>query len=319
MMRRSDNCARAATREVYGRTLAELGESNPDIVVLDADVSKSTKTCYFAEKFPERFFNVGIAEQNEMLIAAGLAACGKIPFVSSFAVFNTIKVCEQIRTYVCYPNLNVKIAGSHAGLTAARDGVTHQATEDVAVLRAMPNLTIIAPCDDVSAPRAVRLCAKHDGPVYLRLARDPLPRIYDERTPFQIGRTTTLRRGSDIAIIACGDGVHKALEAAEILEKQGVRAALLDMHTIKPIDVQAIVDAAQKAGAVLTVEDHSMINGLGSAVCETLSENMPTPVKRLGLCDTFAESGEYNELLDKYRLGVKTIVAEAMQLIRQKK
>ncbi len=308
-----------ATREVYGKTIVKLGETNKDIVVLEADISKSTRTIYFSKAFPKRFFNIGIAEQNEMLIAAGMASCGKIPFVSTFAVFNSIKVCEQIRTYICYPKLNVKIAASHGGLTPCYDGVTHQATEDIGVLRTLPNLTILMPCDDITTEKAVYLAAVYKGPVYIRLTRNALPRVHDKDVKFEIGKAIKLSDGKDITIIALGDMVHRAIKVCDILNSQGIRTTLLDMHTVKPIDSIAVVKAAKESGAVLTIEDHSIINGLGSAVAEVLIENYPVPMKRMGIPDTFAESGSYLDLLDKYNLSVDTIVDEAIKLIDSKK
>jgi len=306
------------TRDAYGEILVELGEKNPNIVVLEADISKSTRTCYFAEKFPERFFNTGVAEQNEMMIAAGLATCGKIPFVSTYAVFASMRACEQVRTFICYPRLNVKIAVSHGGLTAGNDGVTHQATEDMGIMRTLPNMSIIMPADAVATKKLVRKAVEYEGPVYLRFTRDPVPVIYDNSFSFQIGKALTIREGSDVSLIAIGDMVCKALEAADILKKEGIRARVIDMHTLKPIDKEIVIKSAQDTGAIVTVEDHNILNGLGSAVAEVVGENRPVPLRRIGLKDTFAESGEYEELLVKYELSTKDIVRAAKEVIRRK-
>jgi len=309
----------APTRDAYGDELVALGGQNPSIVVLEADISKSTKTCYFASKFPDRFFNVGVAEQNEAVIAAGLASCGLIPFMSTYAVFGSMRCAEQIRTFICYTNLNVKIAVSHGGLTPGSDGVTHQATEDIGVLRSFPNLTIIMPTDFNMAKAAVRKAASHIGPVYLRFTRDGVPIIYKEDIDFKIGKSIKLKEGKDITIISLGDMAHSSLKAAEILESDGISAEVIDMPTIKPIDEEAIILSARKTKAVVTVEDHQIIGGLGSAVSEVLSENYPVPVKRIGLINTFAQSGEYEMLLKKYGMGIDDVINAAKSAIKMKR
>lgn len=307
------------TREAYGEEIVRLGGQNPDIVVLEADISTSTKTCYFAKAYPERFFNVGVAEQNEAIVAAGLASTGLIPFLSTYAVFASMRACEQVRTFICYPNLNVKIAVSHGGITPCTDGVTHQATEDLAIMRVMPNMTVIAPTDYNMTKAAVRAAASHYGPVYIRLTRDPLPIIYDENVAFKIGKSFKLCDGGDVTIVSVGDMTYTALKAADLLKKEGIAAALIDMPTIKPIDSQAIISAARSTGAIVTVEDHQIIGGLGSAVAEVLGENCPAPLKRIGLADTFAESGEFELLLDKYGMSSKHIAEAAKNVIKMKR
>ncbi|NQT60578.1 MAG: transketolase family protein, partial [Bacteroidetes bacterium] len=272
---------------------------------------------YFAEKYPRRFFNFGVAEQNEMAAAAGMAASGLIPFVSTYAVFASMRACEQIRSFICYPNLNVKIAVSHGGLTACTDGATHQGTEDLAIMRAMPNLTVIAPTDYYMAKAAVRAAAKHIGPVYLRLTRDPLPIIYDDSLDFTIGKSVNLRNGKNVTIISTGDMASQALKAAHMLEVEGIDAAVIDMPTLKPIDHEAIILAASKTAGIVTVENHQIIGGLGSAVAEVLAENFPVPMIRLGLRDTFGESGEYELLLEKYGFSSSHIVQACKKVIKR--
>ena len=308
----------AYTREGYGQELVELGLKNPKIVVLEADISSSTKTCYFAERFPERFFNVGVAEQNEAMVAAGLATTGLIPFISTYAVFASMRACEQVRTFICYPNLNVKIAVSHGGLTPCTDGVTHQATEDLGILRTMPNMTIIAPTDYNMARAAVREAADTYGPVYIRLTRDKLPVIYDKDIRFQIGKSITLCGGDDASIISIGDMTHIALEAAQLLKKELIKVSVVDMPTLKPLDTQAVLNLAKQTGAIVTVEDHQINGGLGSAVAETLVENFPVPMERIGIPDTFARSGEYRLLLEKYGMSAAHIALAVKKAIKRK-
>lgn len=304
-----------ATREAYGKALAEIGEEIKDIVVLDADLSGSTKTAVFAKKFPERFFNIGIAEQNLMGTAAGFATCGKIPFASTFAVFATGRAFEQIRNSICYPNLNVKIAATHAGLTVGEDGATHQSVEDLAVMRALPNMTVINPADGVEAKKAVRAAALYEGPVYLRFGRMAVETIFDEDYEFEIGKGKILREGTDVAIIATGIMVGEALKAAEILEKDGLNAMVVNIHTIKPIDEDIILKAAQ-CGAVVTAEEHTIIGGLGSAVAEVLAERKPTPMRRIGIRDKFGQSGKPDDLLKLYNLTAEDIANAAKEMKR---
>lgn len=302
-----------ATREAYGEALAELGEEIKDIVVLDADLSGSTKTAIFAKKYPERFFNIGIAEQDLMGTAAGFATCGKIPFASTFAIFAAGRAFEQVRNSICYPQLNVKIAATHAGLTVGEDGATHQAIEDLAIMRALPNMTVINPTDGVEARKAVRAVALYKGPVYLRLGRLPVETIFDEDYDFEIGKGKILREGTDIAIIATGIMVAKALKAAEVLEKDGINAMVANIHTLKPIDEEIILKAAE-CGAIVTCEEHSIIGGLGSAVAEVLAEKNPTPMRRIGIRDQFGQSGKPEELLKLYNLTAEEIVKVAKEL-----
>jgi len=307
-----------ATREAYGRALAELGAENPNIVVLDADLSKSTKTDLFAARFPERFFNVGIAEQNLMGTAAGLALAGKIPFASSFAIFATGRAFEQVRNSICHARLNVKIVASHAGITVGEDGASHQAVEDIAIMRALPHMTVIVPADAVQTAQAVRAAASHDGPVYLRLGRPAVPQIYDEGYRFTWGRADVLREGKDVAIVACGIMVAKALEAAASLAAEGIEATVINMAMVKPLDVETLVEAARRTGAVVTAEEHSIVGGLGSAVAEALAENYPVPILRVGLPDVFGESGRPEELLEKYGLTASHLVAAARKVLARR-
>lgn len=304
----------ALNREGYGRELVCIGEKKSDVVVLEADISTSTKTCYFAEKFPERFINVGVAEQNEVMMAAGIASCGLIPFVSTYSAFSSMRSCEQIRSFVCYPKLNVKFGVSHGGFTACTDGVTHQATEDIAILRAMPNMSLFVPSDYYSAQAAARAALQIDGPVYMRLTRDKLPILYDENLKLEIGKSILLHEGKDITIIAIGDMVHIALQAVEELESSGISTRLIDMQCVKPIDKAAIIKAAAETRGIVTAEDHQINGGLGSAVAEVLIENKPIAMKRIGIPDTFGESGDYQLLLKKYGMSSDHI-AEACRNI----
>ncbi|MCK5155357.1 MAG: transketolase family protein [Spirochaetales bacterium] len=306
------------TREAFGEVLVELGEESNNIVVLEADISTSTKTEYFAKRFPNRFFNTGIAEQNEMGIAAGLAVTGKIPFVSTYSVFASMRACEQVRTSIAYPRLNVKIAVSHGGLTAASDGATHQGIECLGIMRTIPNMTVIMPADAIAVKKAVRAAIVYEGPVYLQFTRDALPVIYNDDFDFTIGKANTLRKGNDITIIALGDMVSRALEAAEKLKTVGIEARVIDMHTIKPIDREIIIRAAEETKGIVTVEDQNIINGLGSAVAEVIVESKLVPMERVGIKDTFAESGRYEELLNKYGLSIPDIVNAAERVLERK-
>lgn len=307
-----------ATRESYGNALARLGEKY-DIVVLDADLSKSTKTEVFKKKFPERFINMGIAEQNMISTAAGLASCGKIVFASSFAMFAAGRAFEQIRNSVCYPNLNVKIGATHAGISVGEDGATHQCLEDIGIMRTIPNMVIINPADDVEAQAAVEAAVKHNGPVYLRFGRLGVPVIYDESTyKFELGKGVELKDGSDVTIIATGLLVADALEAEKMLEKDGISARVINIHTIKPIDREIISKAAAETGAIVTCEEHNIIGGLGSAVAEVLCEECPVPMERVGVRDKFGKSGVPAQLLKDYGLTANDIVAAAKKVINKK-
>ncbi|WP_353093415.1 transketolase family protein [Tissierella praeacuta] len=304
-----------ATRDAYGEALKELGGNNKNIVVLDADLSGSTKTSVFAKAYPDRFFNVGIAEQNLVGTAAGLAAAGKIPFASTFAVFATGRAFEIIRNSVCYPKLNVKIAATHAGLTVGEDGATHQALEDISLMRSLPNMVVLSPADATEAKQCIFKAAEHNGPVYIRLGRAKVPMIFDESYEFEIGKGVELKEGTDVTIIATGVVVEKALSASEKLAKEGISARVINMASIKPIDEDIIIKAAKETKGIVTVEEHSIIGGLGSAVAEVVAEKQPTRIVRIGTMDTFGESGEGFELLEKYGLGVDNIINKAKELL----
>ena len=301
----------AGTRDGLGDELVELGKNNKDIYVVDVDIGKSCKTTAFAKAYPEQHVNVGIAEQNGAGLAAGLATCGKIPFVVTYAVFGSLRMCEQIRQEICYPNLNVKIACSHGGVTPANDGASHQCIEDMGVLRTLPNMTVIMPADYWSARKLVAAAAEMNGPCYLRFTRDAIPVIYDENTTFEIGKANLLKDGKDVAIIANGDTVRLALEAAEVLAGKGISARVLDMHTIKPLDVEAVKACVNDIGKIITVEDHNIINGLGGAVCEVVAEMGKGQVKRVGIQDQFGQSAPYERLLAINGITVENIVAQA--------
>lgn len=304
-----------ATRNAFGDALVELAEKMGDLYVIDCDISKSTKTDTFAKMFPERHINVGIAEQNAAAFAAGLATTGKIPFVSTYAVFGSMRMLEQVRTSICYPNLNVKIACSHGGLTPGSDGVTHQAIEDMGIYRTVPGMTVIMPADYESTKRLVELAAVHDGPVYLRFTRDPLPQFYSDSEMFIIGKGKHLKVGRDISIIAIGDMLHQALEATDVLEKMGISVDLIDMHTLKPLDEALLIDSISRTRRVITVEDHSVLNGLGSAVADVMAEKGIGTLRKVGLKDRYAESGDYYQLLHKYEMDAAYILKMAEELL----
>ena len=306
-----------ATRDAYGKTLAELGKINENIVAVDADLSGSTKTSVFKKEFPERFFNIGIAEQNLMGCAAGLASAGKIPFASTFAVFACGRAYDQIRNTIGYGCLNVKIAATHAGLTVGEDGGSHQMLEDIALMRVIPGMTVLVPADGEETRQAVIAASEYEGPVYIRLGRPKVPMIFDSNYKFKIGKAKLIEDGKDISIIATGIMVGEALKAREELLKQGIEASVLNMSTIKPLDLDAIIKEAQKTGAVITCEEHNINGGLGSAVAETLVENCPVKMKRIGVNDVFGRSGKPDELLEAYGLTAKNIVEEAKKLIKQ--
>ncbi|MGE1063179.1 transketolase family protein [Megasphaera paucivorans] len=307
-----------ATRDAYGEALAELGAVNNDIVVLDADLSASTKTNVFKKAFPDRHFNVGIAEQDLIGVAAGLAATGKIPFASSFAVFATGRAFEQIRNSVCYPRLNVKIAATHAGITVGEDGATHQANEDVAIMRSLPNMSVVVPADAAETKAIIKWAAAYDGPVYIRMGRSKVPDIFDDSYQYTFGKGIVLQDGVDVTLIAMGIMVAKAQEAAKQLEKEGISAAVVNMSTIKPIDAAMITAYAKKTGAVVTCEEHTIMGGLGSAVAEVLGECCPVPLTRVGMNDVFGESGTPDELLVKFGLTAEHIVQAAKAVIARK-
>jgi transketolase len=306
-------------RKQYGKALVELGKERGDIVVLDADLSSSTRTADFAAAFPERFFNCGIAEQNMMDTAAGFAASGKTAFVSTFAVFGTGRCYDQIRQSIAYPKLNIKIVVSHAGITVGGDGASHQIIEDIALMRVLPNMTVIVPVDSPETYRVVKSIAKTQGPCYVRIGRADVPTITDPDSKFDLNLAPVMRDGKDITLIGCGIMVSKCLEAAEELAKHGVDARVINMHTIKPMDEKTIVRAARETGGVVTAEEHSVMMGMGSAVAMVLVENFHVPMKRVGIPDVFGESGACDELMDKYGLTVDNIVEAAHDVLKRKK
>ena len=299
-----------ATRQSYGEALAELGDKNENIVVLDADLSAATKTCIFAKKFPNRFFDIGIAEQDMTGTAAGMALSGKIPYASTFAVFAAGRAYDQIRNSICYPNVNVKICATHAGITVGEDGATHQMLEDIGMMRALPNMSVISPSDDTQTRWAVEEISKIQGPVYMRLSRLAVPIIYDKNQKFEIGKGIQTGKGTDGTVIATGVCVWEALEAKKELAQKGINIRVIDIHTIKPIDKEIIIKAAKETNRIITVEDHSIIGGLGSAVCEVLAEEYPCKVERMGIKDTFGKSGKPVELMEYFEIDKKAIISK---------
>ena len=308
-----------ATREAYGEALKEIGGKNEQIVVLDADLSKSTKTNVFAKAYPQRFFNVGIAEQNLVGTAAGLAASGKTPFVSTFAMFAAGRAFEQIRNSVCYPKLNVKVAATHAGLTVGEDGASHQAIEDVSLMRSLPNMTVLVPADEEETRQAIAWAAAYQGPVYIRLGRMSVDNVSPEGYVFAPAKAAVLTEGNDVALIANGVMVMAALEAAKMLAAEGIQARVINMASVKPLDEAAVVSASKETGAIVTCEEHSIIGGLGSAVAEVLAEQAPAPLERVGVKDTFGESGKPKELLAKYGLTAADVAEAARRAVARKK
>jgi len=306
-------------REYYGKALVEIGEENKDIVVLDADLSSSTKTALFGKKFPDRFFNMGISEQDLMGTAAGLAAGGKIPFVSTFSIFASGRAWEQIRQSICYPRQNVKIVTTHGGITVGPDGPTHQALEDISLMRSIPSMKVVVPSDAHETVAAIKAALDFNGPVFIRLSREKFPVIFDETKTFELGNADVLKKGSDLAIIACGLMVHTALEAAAELEKEGLSVGVINMSSIKPLDRSAVITAARETGAIVTAEEHSIIGGLGSAVAELTSENIPVPVVRVGVRDIFCSSGTAEELLACYNLDQNAVITASRRALELKK
>ena len=304
-----------ATRQAYGEALQEFG-GDERIVVMDCDLSKSTMTAKFKEKYPERFINVGIAEGNMMSVAAGAASCGKVVFASTFAMFAAGRAFEQVRNSVCYPNLNVKIGATHAGITVGEDGASHQAIEDIAIMRAIPNMTVVSPADAIEARAAVKAAIDTYGPFYLRFARLASPIIYDENYKFELGKGVLLREGADATLIATGLMVSKTLEAAEVLAAEGINVRVVNIHTIKPIDKNIIIESAQKTQRIITIEEHNVIGGLGSAVAEVLAENYPTKMKFIGVKDKFGRSGKPADLMKAYGLTPEDIVAETREFAK---
>ena len=304
------------TRNGFGEAIVELGRENKDILVVDIDIGKSCKTGDFRKELPEQYLNVGIAEQNGAGVAAGLATCGKIPFVVTYAAFGSMRICEMIRQEICYPNLNVKIACSHGGVTPANDGASHQAIEDMGILRTIPNMTVVMPADYASAKALVKAAAETYGPIYLRFTRDSVPVIYDENEKFEIGKAKKLREGKDVAIIANGDTVCIALDAAGKLAAKGISARVIDMHTIKPLDVDCVNACIDDIGKIITVEDHNILNGLGSAVAEVIAERGKGKLKRIGVQDQFGQSAPYERLLEMNGITVENVAAEAENLMK---
>jgi len=306
-------------RVAYGKALAEYGAVNPDVVVLDADVSASTQTHFFASRFPNRFFNLGVAEAGMVDVAVGLALAGKIPFANTFAFLIALRAAEQVRTCVAYARTNVKLGAGYAGLSDSKDGPTHHSICDLAVMRSMPNIAVVVATDAVGVQKMVPVVAEWDGPVYLRISRAEVPVIFNEDHEVKIGKGAVLRDGSDVSLIGTGVMVSRCLEAAEQLKKGGVSARVIEMHTLKPLDHELILQAARETGAIATAEEHSIIGGLGEAVAGCLAERYPVPLRRVGIKDTFAETGSYFELLDRYGMGVNDIILAAKELIGQRR
>jgi transketolase len=312
--------AKIATREAYGQALAEFGEVYKDIVVLDADLSKSTRTEIFKKKFPDRFFNIGIAEQDLMATAAGLATCGKIPFASTFAVFAAGRAYDQVRNSIGYPHLNVKIGASHAGVSIGEDGASHQMLEDIALMRVIPGMVVLSPSDAASTYECVRLAIEHEGPVYIRLGRLGVDEIYKKgELKLTLGKGIVLQKGTDVGILATGLMVHEAIKAAKMLQDEGISVYLVDMPCIKPIDVDLILDVAKVTGCIVTAEEHNVLGGFGSAVSEVLIQNYPVPVKMVGVNDEFGRSGKPEDVLKYYKLTAEEIVNKAKEVMKMKK
>lgn len=306
-----------ATRDAFGEILVELGSKYPNLYVIDCDIGKSMKTIEFSLKYPERHINVGIAEQNAAGIAAGLATCGNIPIISTYAVFGSMRMLEQIRTSICYTGLHVILACSHGGLTPSNDGATHQAIEDMGIYRTIPNIKVLMPADYMSTFQLMEQAVKETGPVYIRFTRDAFPIYYDKNDDFEIGKAKILKTGKDLTIISCGELLHEAIKAAESLDNMGYSVGLVDMHTIKPIDIDCINKCLALSPNIVTVEDHSIYNGLGSAVAEVIAQNGFGKLRRIGLQDTFAESGQYHELIDKYHMDANAIVSASIDLVNR--
>ena len=297
-----------ATRQSYGEALLELGKENKNIVVFDSDLSSATKTSIFAKEFPERFFDMGIAEQNMISTAAGIATCGKIPYASTFAVFAAGRAYDQIRNSVCYPNLNVKICATHAGITVGEDGATHQMLEDISLMRTLPNMKVFSPSDDIETKWIIKEISKIDGPCYVRLSRLATPTIYEENQKFEIGKAVQIGEGTDGTIFATGVTVSEAIKAKEELKSKGIDVRVIDIHTIKPIDKEIIIKCAKETNKLISIEDHSIIGGLGSSISEVLTEEYPTKLIRLGIRDTFGKSGKAEELMKYFKITAENII-----------
>ena len=306
------------TRQGWADALLELGETNPNVVVLDADLAKSTLTCLFKDKYPTRFFDMGIAEQNMINTAGGLSLTGLIPFVSTYGVFVSGRAWEQIRTSICYGELNVKLGGAHGGISVGPDGATHQALEEIAIMRVLPKMTLLVPTDYYETKKAVLAAAKINGPVYIRFGREKVPVVTSADTPFEVGKAIIMKEGKDLTIVACGIMVAEALDAAEELAKEGINAEVINLHTIKPIDKNALVQSVKKTGCLVTAEEHQLAGGMGSAVLEVIAQEYPVPTEMVGIKDTFGESGEPRQLMEKYGLTSKEILEKARQALKRK-
>ncbi len=307
-----------ATRDGYGEALVELGKTNPRVVVLGADLTDSTRTLWFAEKFPDRFFQIGIAEQDMLNTAAGLSLTGKIPFASTYGVFVAGRAWDQIRTTICYANLNVKIGGAHGGVSVGTDGATHQALEEITLMRVLPNMKVIVPCDAIETYKATMKAAELKGPVYIRFGREKIPVITKKDTPFKFAKAATFREGKDVSLIACGYMVYEALKAAEELKKKGISARVINLHTVKPIDKEAIIKAAKETGAIVACEEHQIMGGFGSAVAEVVVENYPVPMRFIGIQDRFGESGTPEELIKEFNLDSRDIIKAVEEVLKRK-
>jgi transketolase len=307
------------TREGFGRALVELGEENPDVCVLVGDLSESTMTHFFAQRFPERFFQMGVAEQNMCGVAAGLAVMGKIPFYSTYGAFAACRDLDQIRVTLCYTNLNVKIGGAHGGISVGPDGATHQAMEEFAIMRSLPNMSVVVPCDFHEAKRATKAAAAWPGPVYIRFGREDVPVVTDESTPFRFGKCEVFGDGDDVALIACGVMVYEALRARAELAERGISARVVNLHTIKPLDAESIVRCARETGAIVTAEEHQVNGGLGGAVAEVVVREHPVPVEMVAVWDRFGQSGKPSELMDAFGLRARDIVAAAERAVHRKR
>ena len=305
-----------SVRSAYGRTLVELGKENENIVVLDADLSCSTQTQIFAKEFPKRFFNMGISEQDMMTTAAGLACTGKIPFVSTFAMFATGRAWEQVRNTICYSNLNVKIAATHGGITVGEDGASHQALEDISLMRSIPNMTVIVPADEKETEQAIKFAAKHNGPVYIRIARTNLPDVVDTSYNFNPHKAVIMQEGTDVTLLTNGETLVETIDCAKILHEKGINAEIINVPVVKPIDKETIINSAKKTNRVITIENHSVIGGLGSAVCEVLSEAYPVKVTRIGTNDEFGQSGTAKELMAHYGLNSEKLTEKILGLLK---
>ena len=305
-----------SVRSEYGKTLVELGKTNPNIVVLDADLSSSTQTKLFAKEFPERFFNVGISEQDLITTAAGLSCTGKIPFVSTFAMFASGRAWEQVRNTICYSNLNVKIAATHGGITVGEDGASHQALEDISLMRTIPNMTVIVPADAEETRQAIKFAAEFNGPVYIRISRSNLPDIFDSAYKFDYKKANIIKEGKDITLITNGETLVETIDCAKILSEKGIDAEIINVPVVKPLDNETIINSAKKTNRVITIENHSIIGGLGSAVCELLSEKYPTQITRIGTNDEFGQSGTAKELMAFYGLNAEKLATKITGLLK---